>query len=458
MEVIMMSSNYLRDMRKIHRFKMTKGLGLACLLIMVSMLAVACSRSTKENISENDKIEDTKNQQSDLHVVEPTVIKEPVPTLEPASKSDFTPSEEVVHGTAAFIQGNYLFYKTGKLTKTVIASKDLKTEKVTELAIVEDSYFSSSEFYLKGSDIYYHAEGDIYRIGVDGKNKNRLFKGTAIILGFHDNDIFALDRKAREIIRINKKGEKKSLVKLNSIDSLEAVMVQDGLYYISKSSNNTLEGNDPIDRLYYIDFDGKNKTEIYAGLDIFDLKLNENELFFLAISNELEEMKLNKIKKHKVTTIHSFSKEELEAQGCNWFEANTFTLLAANATHVYYGVDFNNGMTMNVYSVGTDGEDHGLYLNAFDIEGMNGSAYFMRGDVDGGYLKILFDCDEDPVEIYLIDLEDKATIKFEGGYYISGSIDVEEEYVYYCKSSQYDRYGEMLEEYEYGRSEISTLK
>ncbi|MDF2822533.1 MAG: putative secreted protein, partial [Clostridiales bacterium] len=198
-----------------------------------------------------------------------------------------------------------------------------------------------------------------------------------------------------------------------------------------KSSNNTLDGNDPTDRLYYIDFDGMNKTEIYAGLDIFDLKLNENELFFLAISEESEVMKLNKVKKQKVTTIHSSSKEELEAQGCNWFEANTFTLLAANATHVYYGVDFNNGMEMNVYSVGTGGEDHGLYLNAFDIEGMNGSAYFMRGDMDGGYLKILFDCDEDPVEIYLIDLEDKSTIKFEGGYYISGSIDVEEEYVYY---------------------------
>ncbi|MHB8131308.1 MAG: DUF5050 domain-containing protein, partial [Mobilitalea sp.] len=465
-----MSSNYLRGMRKKHRFKMTKGLGLVCLLFMVSMVAVACSRSTKEYISENDKIEDTRNQLSDLPVADPTPIKEPettaeptptkepTPTSEPASNSDFIPSEEVFHSTVAFIQGNYLFYKTGKLTETVIASKDLKTSKVTELAAIEDSYFSSSEFYLKGSNIYYHAEGDIYRIGVDGKNKNRLFKGTVTILGFQDDDIFALDRKAREIIRINKKGEKKSLVKLNSIDSLEAVMVHDGLYYISKSSNNTLEGNDPIDRLYYIDFDGKNKIEIYTGLDIFDLKLNENELYFLAIAKEPEAMMLNKVKKQKVTTIHSSSKQELEAQGCNWFEANTFTLLAANATHVYYGVDFNNGMTMNVYSVGTDGENHGLYLNAFDIEGMNGSAYFMRGDMDGGYLKILFDCDEDPVEIYLIDLQDKSTIKFEGGYFISSSIDVVEEYVYYCKSSQYDRYGEMPEAYEYGRSKISTLK
>jgi hypothetical protein len=482
MEVIMMSNNYLKGLRKKHRLKMTKGLVLICLLFMVSMVAVACSRSTKENVNESDKIEDTRNQQSDLPVAEPTATKEPettveptptkepetttvptptmepAPTSEPTSNSNFNPSEEVVHSTTAFIQGNYLFYKTGKLTKTVIASKDLKTSKVTELATIEDSYFSSSEFYLKGSNIYYHAEGDLYRIGVDGKNNNRLYKGTATILGFHDDDIFALDRKTREIIRINKKGEKKSLVKLKSIDTLEVVMLQDGLYYISKSSNNTLEGNDPIDRLYYIDFDGTNKTEIYEGLDIFDLKLNENELFFLAISKESKAMMLNKVKKHKVTTIHSTSKEELEAQGCNWFEANTFTLLAANATHVYYGVDFNNGMEMNVYSVGTDGEEHGLYLNAFDIEGMNGSAYFMRGDMDGGYLKILFDCDEDPVEIYLIDLKDKSTIKFEGGYYISGSIDVEGEYVYYCNSTQYDRYGEMPEAYEYSRSKITTLK
>lgn len=381
---------------------MTKGQGLVCLLLMVSMVATGCSWSTKgqENVAE--------------------------PTKEP--------------------------------TKTVIESKNLNTSKVTELVEIKDSYLSSSEFYLKGSNIYYHADGDIYQIGMDGKNKNRLFEGTATILGFHNEDIFALDRKASEMIRINKMGEKKSLVKLNSIDSLEAVMLQDGLYYISKSSNNTLKGNDPIDRLYYIDFEGKNKLEIYTGMDIFDLKLNENELFFLAITEEQEALKLNKVKKQKVITIHNSSKEELETQGCNWFEANTFTLLAANTSHVYYGVDFNNGKDMNIYSVGTDGEDHGLYLNAFDIDGMNGSAYFMRGDMDEGYLKILFDCDEDPVEIYLINLEDKSTIKFEGGYYISGSIDVVEEYVYYCKSSQYDRYGEMPEAYEYGQNKISTLR
>lgn len=73
---------------------MTKGLGLVCLLFMVSMVAVACSRSTKENINENDIIEDTRNQLSDLPVAEPTATKElettaePTPTKEPAPTSE----------------------------------------------------------------------------------------------------------------------------------------------------------------------------------------------------------------------------------------------------------------------------------------------------------------------------------------------------------------------------------
>ncbi len=477
----MMFNNDLRGPGKpqrYKRYKIIRGMELACLLFIVSIAAAACNRSEKDNISGNDKAEDVMNQPTDAPTAEPTPTKEPgptaeptpagepeptptrkpAPTSEPAPNSDFIPSEKVVHGTTAFVQGNYLFYKTGKLTKTVIASKNLKTSKITELATIEDSRVSISEFYLKGSNIYYHADGDIYRIGVDGKNKKRLFKGTATILGIHEDNIFALDRKAREIIRINQEGEKKSLSKLSSIDTLEAVMVQDGIYYINKSSNNTLNGNDPIDRLIYIDFDGKNKTEIYSDLDIFDLKSNENELFFLTLAEEPEVMKLNKVKNRKAITIHSSSREELKAEGCNWFEENTFTLLAANAAHVYYGVDFNNGKDMNVYSVGTDGKNHGLYLNAFDIKGINGSAYFMRGDMDEGYLKIVFDCDEDPVEIYLIDLQDKSAIKFEGSYYNSSSIDVEGEYVYYCKTLQYDPYGETPEAYEYGRSKLSELK
>lgn len=499
-----MMNNDLRGLRKPPRNKIAKKTGLVCLLSMVLIASVACNRSTKEDIDENHNTEDTMNQPSDFPTADPTQIEESEPTeeseigdLEPTAElvqmgefdpaaelvytgkseptvklatkkpasttkstsiSDFIPSEEVVHSTTAFTQGNYLFYKSGKQNKAAIVSKNLKTSKVTELTTVEDYNFHNSDFYLKGSDIYYLANGDIYRIGVDGKNKTRLFNGTATILGFQNDDIFALDKKAREIIRIGRTGEKTSLVKLKSIDPLEAVMVPNGIYYINKSVNNTLEGNDPIDRLYFIDFNGKNKTKMYESLDIFDLKSNEkNELFFLAISKEPEVMKLNKINNHKVTTIQSLSRKELEAQGCSWFESNTFTLLAANETQVYYGVDFNNGKAMNIYSVGTDGKKQGLYLNAFDIEKINPSAYFMKGDMDGGYLKVVFDCDEDPAETYLIDLKDKSTIKFEGGYYIPSSIDVEGEYVYYCKSSKYDREGNLLGTYEYGRSEISKL-
>ncbi len=80
--------------------------------------------------------------------------------------------------------------------------------------------------------------------------------------------------------------------------------------------------------------------KIYEERDVFDLKTNENEVYFLAISKEPEVMKLNKVKNHKVTTIHSIGKDELKAQGCNWFEINTFTLLGANSANLYYGADY----------------------------------------------------------------------------------------------------------------------
>src|SRR5690606_28619594 len=110
--------------------------------------------------------------------------------------------------------------------------------KVMEIITIEDTFFNTSEFYLKGSDIYYHADGNIYRVGLDGNNKTRLFKGKATILGFHEDNVYALDRKTREIIGINDVGEKKTIVKLNSIDPLEVLMVEDGFYFINKGSNN----------------------------------------------------------------------------------------------------------------------------------------------------------------------------------------------------------------------------
>jgi hypothetical protein len=487
----MKSNNNLNTLRKPLRYLNLKKIGLVCVLLLISISTISCNRLNKDNIGDKDTTEETINQPTPSTdpvtttkptptlmpelTARPTPIIEPTPTVKPETtakpnptrkptknsgeetKSDFIPSKNVMHSPTALAQGNYLFYKTGKLTKTVIASKNNKTSKVTELAIIEDSLHNSGEFYLKESDIYYHEDGDIYRVGVDGKNKTKLYSGTATILGLYNDDVIALERKTRELIRINKEGDKKTLTKIKSIDTLEAVMVKDGIYYISKSSNNTLEGKDPDDRLYYIDVNGKNKKEVNKTLDIYDLQSFDNEVFFLSIAGEPEIMKVNKVEDYEVTTLKSLSKEELEALGCQWFEANTFTLLAANATHVYYGVDFNNGKEMNIYSVETDGSDSELFLNAFDIKGINASAYFMRGEIDDGYLKVVFDCDENPVEIYLIHLQNKASIKFEGKYYRSNSIDVEGEYVYYCKSSQPDPYGEIPEAYEYGRSKISVL-
>lgn len=385
----------------------------------------------------------------------PVTVSEPSPTKEPMKQPEET---EVIHSDTVLAAGDYLFYKTGKLTETVIVREDQRTNQVTELTAVEASRFDTGEFYLKGSNLYYHSDGDIYRVDTDGKNKLRLYKGSATILGIYEEDVIALDRKGRELIRIDPTGGKVTLTKLDSIDTLEAILLEDKIYYISKSSNNTENGNDPEDRLYYIDVNGKNKKEIAKALDIFDLKRNEKELFFLSISSEEDMMKVNRVQKGEVTALKSWRREELEIQGCDWFEENTFTLLAASDSQVYYGIDFNNGKDMNLYSIGRDGDKPELFMNAHDIKGIHSSAYFMKGRIDGRYLKVVFDCDEAPVEIHLLDLQDKSSIKLEGKYYNANSIDVEGEYIYYCKSLKPDPYGELSEEYEYGRSQIAGFR
>lgn len=471
MEAIVMFSKHIKVI--INSQRMTKGIILVSLLVLISMVATACNRAGNQSAGYNNIMDNatglTPSKDPEPTKV-PTLIQEqeptekPTPTNKPVSSSelapisDLPPSKKVHHSTTAFAYSKYLFYKTGKLTNTMIIAENLETSEVTEITTIEDTYFNSSEFYLKDSDIYYHGDGNIYRVGVDGKNKTRLYKGKATILGFHEDDLFALDRVTREIIRIGKTGEKKSLVKMDSIDSLEAVMVRDGIYFINKQTNNIVDGNDPLDRLYYISLDGKDKREVYSALDIFDLKMLEDEVFFLAISDAPETMEIIKAKGSKATTIYNSSKDELEALGFNWIYSNFFTLLGVNKTHVYYGLDFNNGKEMNIYSVETSGKNHGLYRNAYDIKGMYPGAYFRRGNVDNGYLNIVFDCDEAPVEVYLINLKDDSTIKFEGGYYLSGSIDVEGDFVYYLKSSDYDHYAESPELYQYERSMLTELK
>lgn len=495
-------SNNRRGFVKTRFNKAVKGISLAFLVITITMAMIACSGKSKESIK-NDTLgdggtkevlsptiepttgpdssidqqennvagepspklpeksgsaEETKPTEEPVLSKKPTTTNIPVKETEQESAFEVIPSNQVIHSTTAFTHKNNLFYKTGKLTKTTLAVMDQRNSEVKELVTLEDSSFNNGDFYLYGNHIYYHENGDIYRIGLEGKNKTRLYKGTATILGIHREDIIALDRKARELIRISPKGDKKSLTKLNSIDSLEAVMVRDGIYYISKSSNNTLDGNDPMDRLYYIDLEGMKKTELAFGWDIYDLKVYEEEVYFLSITKEPEAMKVNRIMEGAVIELHSLLRKELQELGGDWFEANTFTLLGVNATDLFYGIDFNNGEAMNIYHVGVSGENHALYLNALDLEGINQAAYFTRGEIDGDYLKIIFDCDEAPVEIFLINLKDQSSIKLRGDYYIPSSIDVEGEYVYYCKSEEADRYGEMRESYEYGRSLLSKLQ
>ena len=79
--------------------------------------------------------------------------------------------------------------------------------------------------------------------------------------------------------------------------------------------------------------------------------------------------------------------------------------------------------------------------------------------MDDGYLKIILDCDSNPVQIYLIDLKDKSSILFQGGYYNSNTIDVLGDTIYYCKANEFDPfYGLFGKLGIHGYSKISEIQ
>ena len=186
------------------------------MVITITMAMIACSGKSKEGNPNNDKLVDeesgellsptidpTPNSESPIDqqennvpgepstelpdksgstkeskpTEEPVLTKKPTATNIPVKETeqeaafDVIPSNQVIHSTTAFTHKNYLFYKTGKLTKTTLAVMDQQTSKVKELVTLEDSNFNNGEFFLLGNHIYYHENGDIYRIGVGGKIK-----------------------------------------------------------------------------------------------------------------------------------------------------------------------------------------------------------------------------------------------------------------------------------------------
>lgn len=463
---------------------------LISLLLILTLATAACSRTGKNNNTE-DPLNPPPTLPATDHTVtqepetpdaptptpvtepistdkptpseEPQPTEKPAPTKAPAPKPEpivlegFISSDEAVYGMTALVQGNYLFYKAGTNEDTEVIAKNLITLKETEIPI-EHPYSFSGSFILKGNDFYFHHNKDIYRVGLDGMSKKRLFKGTATILGFYEDDIIALDKKSWTIVRINKDGETKTLVK-KAGTHFEAVVLRDGIYYIHKYIKS---GEDsPIDKLYYIDFNGNNKIELSSDLHVYDLKSNNDEAFFLTISENPEEIKLCKVKDHKINEIYSISRTDWEAQGFRWqgiHLPHMITLLAANSTHVFYGIESTYSSELFIYSIGIDGSDHKLLNDNFDLKKLSPTAYFSRySAIDNGYLNIKFDGDNLPNDTLLINLQDNSFILFDGGYY--EAVDVEGDYVYYTKSSKYYR-GKVDDddkEYIYGRSKISEL-
>ena len=86
-------------------------------------------------------------------------------------------------------------------------------------------------------------------------------------------------------------------------------------------------------------------------------------------------------------------------------------------------------------------------MNLHDIEGINSNASFGTARIDEGYLVLGFNCDEEPWETYLVNMQNMTVKKLETGYYNHTSIDIEGSYVYYSKYPQYDAYGDGDSEY-----------
>ncbi len=406
--------------------------------------------------------------------IEPTLVVTPTPSEEvtktpsPTSPIEITntPTSEPIVSTnkvkksnTVIGANNSIYYKAGKLVEASIVTFNKESTEKKKLTQIESLKFSPDDFYLKDNYIYYTEDGSIYRVSINRASPELILNGDVNILGFRGEYIFYYNRKNREIIRINQDGKENSrkiIADLNNTNHIDMVMTNKAIYYVDQRDNFLAE-QDPTDSLYYVDLDTGKSEEIYTSYDIYDMKVNENEVYFATISDEEDVFTIKKANKNSISDIITIDKSALLNEGLQLFSMSTLRLLEVGNNKIYYCIDYNDGTRNHLYTINTSGNDNSLFINIYDLADISSWAYFGSVRLDSGYLILYFDCDEEPHEIFIMNLKDRSYKKLDPGYYSYNTIDIEGDKIYYAKSSSFDHYQELLDQYEYGSMKLTEF-
>ncbi|MDI9488605.1 MAG: hypothetical protein QM222_04665, partial [Bacillota bacterium] len=323
---------------------------LISIFVITTVVAVSCDKKGRPTGKEEPDV--TKEPESDDLV--------PSGNLDPSEDAfESLDPNQPIFGSLVLVRDNQLFYKKGSSKNYSIVSKNLTTQEENEIVTVELPYSDVGNFCLKGDYIYYDRDDRLHKVSLDGSNDTKLYKRKADLLGFYGDDVIVFDKSSYSLIRINNDGEYKTLLKKGYF-YMEATVMAEGIYYILPSSE---KKDEPSVQLYYMDFEGNNKTLLLEDREVFHLKSNNNEAFFIA--RDSHKFKIYKVKDKKLDIIYNINREDLEALGYRWdFLLPTGVyLLGVTSTHVYYGVEFDadGKEALHVYSVKTDGSGHELF-------------------------------------------------------------------------------------------------
>lgn len=393
------------------------------------------------------------------------------PTKTPTQKPDETDDDfglpktttnRYKESNSVIREGDYLFYKEGNLLESYIMARNLKTSKVKKLAPFNSVTFSPNTLFYKDGYIYFNERGTIYRVDTNGqKDREEIIKGDTILLGFKGEHLFYYNKKNKEITSIDSDGKansRKVLAKFGGSGYYkEIAMNKDGIYYIEMGDNFLADAN-PMDTIYYLNIDTGKSEALLESYDIYDLKVEENNVYFAEIPEEKDRFTIYKGSKNNLTELVELYKEDFdEKEFASFGNQNAMTLLTVGGGIVYYGLDDFNNKNVDVYSVHTDGSNHGHMFNIYTLKDINREAYFSRFQYDEGYLIMHFDCDEAPHETFVLDISSLAYKKLDPGHYSNRTIDIEGDSIYYAKNPEFDHYNEMIENYEFKHMKLKEF-
>jgi len=388
--------------------------------------------------------------------LEATILPTQIPTIVPTQEA----KDDIAHSNTVLKEGSFLYYKEGSYKRGDWTSTCKLVAENTETGVKKVlTSFAAEEFYLQEGSIYYTDHSDIYRINTDGSHKTKLYDGNAAnasIIRITGDYLYFYFSMEGQIFRININGYSRNR-KLLAQNAAEVTLLGDRIYYTVKGINDIAD-LDSTDRLFSMALDGSDKKEIYESYDLYDLTSNESGIYFIDLpTKDTSEAYLCKLDSSAVTTkLCTLKQEELSKKGAVSFNSHTLQLHCATDTTLYYSVAYRAVPNTELYSIGSNGDNHMLLLNIKDLSDLSPNAYLSTVRIDENHLILTIDCDDDAPQTYLLELSNSHASKLDTTIYLGSSLDILGDEVFVAKAQEpisYGLYGDFI----YQRQKLSEF-